>query len=431
MVERGAVVRSIVRRRSKEMHLRRFATMMNHYNYLTGSYDELPLNYDINKREDPDQSCKKLYDDVVNSFFGEDKDVKNLEQQYGNKPPFYTVQIQKNGETYLFSSDYIGPSVYWARELGISDRGIIKFLNICRTLGGHIIWPRGGERPKGVFTPNQAKSGCSGVYDRIDWTLQLLKIFYEIEKYREDKKEYLKRANALLPKEFRNKSNFNDKFDRLYNSFDFYKKHFELFGDFEGFCERFKLVGSFVDNDHNIIWMTDSFPILPLRYEEYIEKLSTAVQARNFELIQIVKLTEMPEIKEKAAKWFHEKWGVPLEAYLESMEAALNGDPIQEWYLCLNGDKIIAGAGVIENDFHDRKDLTPNVCAVYTEEQYRGKGIAGKLLDFIVVDNKEKGNFPIYLLTDHTGFYERYGWEFLCMAQGDGESDMSRIYIHR
>ena len=65
--------------------------MMNHYNYLTGSYDELPLNYDINKREDPDQSCKKLYDDVVNNFFGEDKEVKNLEQQYGNKPLFYTV----------------------------------------------------------------------------------------------------------------------------------------------------------------------------------------------------------------------------------------------------------------------------------------------------------------------------------------------------
>lgn len=87
---------------------------------------------------------------------------------------------------------------------------------------------------------------------------------------------------------------------------------------------QIELVGSFVDNDYNIIWMADSFPILPLRYDEYIEKLNTAVQARNFELIQIVKLTEMPEIKEKAAKWFHEKWGVPLEAYLESMEAALN-----------------------------------------------------------------------------------------------------------
>mgnify|MGYP002738905531 FL=1 len=144
-----------------------------------------------------------------------------------------------------------------------------------------------------------------------------------------------------------------------------------------------------------------------------------------------MKLTEKIEIKEKAANWFHEKWGVPLEAYLDSMEAAINGDPIQEWYLCLDGDKIIAGMGVIENDFHDRKDLTPNVCAVYTEEQYRGKGIAGELLKFVVADNKAKGISPLYLVTDHKNFYERYGWEYLCMVQGDGESDMTRMYIHR
>lgn len=145
----------------------------------------------------------------------------------------------------------------------------------------------------------------------------------------------------------------------------------------------------------------------------------------------IVKISQKPEIKEKAANWFHEKWrGVPSEAYLESMEAALNGDPIQEWYLYLDGEKIIAGMGVIENDFHDRKDLTPNVCAVYTEEEYRGKGIAGELLNFVVADNKAKGISPIYLVTDFTSFYERYGWEYLCMVQGDGEPNMSRMYIH-
>ncbi|NCB90986.1 MAG: MFS transporter [Clostridia bacterium] len=30
----------------------------------------------------------------------------------------------------------------------------------------------------------------------------------------------------------------------------------------------------------------------------------------------------------------------------------------------------------MENDFHDRKDLTPNVCAVYTEKEYRCKRTA-------------------------------------------------------
>lgn len=34
-------------------------------------------------------------------------------------------------------------------------------------------------------------------------------------------------------------------------------------------------------------------------------------------------------------------------------------------------------------------------------------------------------------VTDHTGFYERYGWEFFCMAQGDDEPEQTRLYIHR
>ena len=38
---------------------------------------------------------------------------------------------------------------------------------------------------------------------------------------------------------------------------------------------------------------------------------------------------------------------------------------VPQWYVVLEGDNIIGGCGVIENDFHNRKDLTPNVCAVY------------------------------------------------------------------
>ncbi|MCQ2533051.1 MAG: GNAT family N-acetyltransferase [Clostridia bacterium] len=144
--------------------------------------------------------------------------------------------------------------------------------------------------------------------------------------------------------------------------------------------------------------------------------------------LKYIDLALMPQLKERAAEWFHSKWGVPTEAYLECMNAYLNNETQYGWYLCLDGEKIVGGLGVIENDFHDRKDLTPNVCAVYTNEEYRCKGIAGKLLDLVVEECRLKGISPIYLLTDHENFYERYGWEFLCMAQGDGEPHMSRIY---
>ena len=144
-----------------------------------------------------------------------------------------------------------------------------------------------------------------------------------------------------------------------------------------------------------------------------------------------VTLRERPELKGKAAAWFSGKWGVPEEAYRECMDAYLAGETEYGWYLCLDGEEIVGGMGVIDNDFHDRKDLFPNVCAVYTEEAYRGRGVAGRLLDLTVEDLRAHGVSPVYLVTDHTGFYERCGWEFFCFAQGDGEDHPTRLYIHR
>ena len=107
------------------------------------------------------------------------------------------------------------------------------------------------------------------------------------------------------------------------------------------------------------------------------------------------------------AQWFHEKWGIPLDAYLTSMNECLESNaPVPQWYVAVDGDRIIGGMGVIENDFHKRHDLTPNVCAVYTESDRRGEGIAGKLLDFVCKDMKQRGIDTLYLITDHIGFYE-------------------------
>ncbi|HIY26353.1 MAG TPA: GNAT family N-acetyltransferase [Candidatus Acutalibacter pullistercoris] len=145
----------------------------------------------------------------------------------------------------------------------------------------------------------------------------------------------------------------------------------------------------------------------------------------------LVPLRDKPDMLQKAAAWFHQKWGVPMEAYRESMEDCLTGKgPVPQWYLALDGERIVGGMGVIENDFHHRKDLAPNVCAVYTEEDRRCQGIAGALLGLVCRDMKELGIPTLYLVTDHTSFYERYGWEFYCMVQGDGEPGLTRLYVH-
>ena len=147
---------------------------------------------------------------------------------------------------------------------------------------------------------------------------------------------------------------------------------------------------------------------------------------------RIVSITEQPVLKDRAALWFSERWRVPRAAYEASMDEALCGEAsVPQWYAALEGERIIGGLGVIENDFHDRKDLAPNVCAVYVEPDRRCRGIAGALLARVCADMAARGVDPLYLLTDHAGFYERYGWEFYCMAQGEGDKRPSRLYIHR
>ena len=147
--------------------------------------------------------------------------------------------------------------------------------------------------------------------------------------------------------------------------------------------------------------------------------------------MEIWKLREHGELAAEAALWFHSKWRIPAEEYAESIQECLwNGGCVPQWYVAIELGKIIGGIGVIENDFHNRKDLAPNVCAVYVEERCRCQGIAGKLLKYVCEDMCSLGIDTLYLITDHTGFYERYGWEFLCMVQEDGRQNLMRMYTY-
>ena len=142
----------------------------------------------------------------------------------------------------------------------------------------------------------------------------------------------------------------------------------------------------------------------------------------------IVNLQECPALRRQAAEWFHRKWGIPAKEYLSSMDECLaGGSAVPQWYVVLQGNEIIGGAGIIANDFHERKDLTPNLCALYVEEAFRCQGIAGRLLERACRDMKKSQFHYLYLVTEHTSFYERYGWEFLCLVQEE-DGGMIRMY---
>ena len=144
--------------------------------------------------------------------------------------------------------------------------------------------------------------------------------------------------------------------------------------------------------------------------------------------LPILPLRDVPALADEAAAWFSRRWGIPAEEYRRSIEQCLRrGAAVPQWYLVRDGEQLVAGAGVIENDFHNRPDLSPNLCALFVEPDRRRRGIAGRLLTFIRRDMGAMGVPRLYLVTDHTSFYERYGWAFLTMVTGDDRTK-ERMY---
>lgn len=146
----------------------------------------------------------------------------------------------------------------------------------------------------------------------------------------------------------------------------------------------------------------------------------------------IERIADVPGLIPEAALWFSGKWGVPASAYAESMEESVR-EPggVPQWFVIrdrkASGAPIIAGCGIIENDFHDRPDLMPNLCALYVEEAYRGRGVARRLLDHARMEAHHLGYETLYLITDHESFYEKCGWRHVGFANEEGGGKV-RVY---
>ncbi|WP_251213042.1 GNAT family N-acetyltransferase [Adlercreutzia murintestinalis] len=133
--------------------------------------------------------------------------------------------------------------------------------------------------------------------------------------------------------------------------------------------------------------------------------------------VRIWRLSENPAMIGEAAEWFSSKWDIPVEAYQKSIEGSVHcADSVPQWYIVRLGNaesgRIIAGCGIIENDFHDHPDLAPNLCALFVEEEHRGRGLARRLVEHAGSEAHRLGRDELYLITDHVGLYERFGWKY-------------------
>ena len=146
-------------------------------------------------------------------------------------------------------------------------------------------------------------------------------------------------------------------------------------------------------------------------------------------IYRIVSIRDENELAEEAIDYFASKWGIDRSEYEKSIYDCMNTSrELPRWYLMLDQRKRIIGSyGLIQNDFVDRIDLFPYLCALYIEKDIRGNSLGSVLLEHAKKEVGSLGFKKIYLCTDHIGYYEKYGW--LYIGQGHHHwGDISRIY---
>lgn len=145
--------------------------------------------------------------------------------------------------------------------------------------------------------------------------------------------------------------------------------------------------------------------------------------------MKIISVRQNPEYKDRAVKYFQESWSeISPIIYEDCISNSLNAtQSLPQWYLLEKDEKIIGCAGLITNDFISRMDLYPWICAIFIDEEHRGNGYASLLIDKAKEDTKLRGFTYLNLCTDHTGYYEKYGFVYIGQGYHPWEEE-SRIY---
>jgi len=136
--------------------------------------------------------------------------------------------------------------------------------------------------------------------------------------------------------------------------------------------------------------------------------------------MEIINVRENPEYIEKAIDYWHNIWGGGSETlerrlyFKDAIERSVKTQSgLPTYYLLIENGQIIGCVGLITSDFMACCDLWPWLCGLYVDENHRGKSLGSLLIDRVKKDAAKHGFNSLYLCTDHIGYYEKYGFNYL------------------
>lgn len=113
-------------------------------------------------------------------------------------------------------------------------------------------------------------------------------------------------------------------------------------------------------------------------------------------------------VKEWGTNYSEEKIQKKVSMYLSGQN-----NKIISVLILLDNDILIGFISLFKEDGEEKQDLSPWYATMYVKEQYRKKGYS-KLLNNAILEEAKKLKYKrVYLKTDLTNYYEKFGAHYL------------------
>jgi len=147
--------------------------------------------------------------------------------------------------------------------------------------------------------------------------------------------------------------------------------------------------------------------------------------------IAIKNLLEFPEFTNEVSYWiwseWHKKEGTSLDDIKFRTEHSQGRVDIPQTFIALYNNELIGTVSLWNNERAFTQNLRPWLACLFVKNQFRKQGVGKVLQSFAIQKAKAMGYNKLYLMTEHTGYYEKLGWKFLENAPL-GRNESNRIY---
>lgn len=90
-------------------------------------------------------------------------------------------------------------------------------------------------------------------------------------------------------------------------------------------------------------------------------------------------------------------------------------------------DKIVGFCTFMKTDYYPENRYSPWISSIFVDEAYRGCRISGKMIETVISYAKEQGFSKVYIPSDISGLYEKYGFEKIDKLQ-NYSGDIDNIF---